>query len=258
MGVMERFDLASSALDVHPEIAALLEANPGIEPRIYRDGEFLMKEGEASQDIFVLLSGALVVEREGAAPGAPPAVLACITAEDGVAIVGEMAYLGSLRRTASVRSSGMSRLLRLEPAHVDRIIEGFPMLTRVICMQFSRRLQETLASLSTLQARFALNPGRRMAQDGEVLFTQGSPAGELHQLMAGSVRLEADGRVETVTPESLPQGFLHLEAYLKGLPHPATARVEGMAFLAVLGEADKQTVVRTFPDLVLEALRAGN
>ena len=128
------------------------------------------------------------------------------------------------------------------------------MLTRVICMQFSHRLQETLQSLSRLQARFALNPGRRVAQDGDVLFRRGEPALDLHQLMAGAVRLERGGATETVTPETLPQGFLGLDAYLRNGSHEATATVDGMAFLAVLGTGDRENVVRCFPDLVLRAL----
>jgi len=249
---VEPFDLAASSIDLDPGLRAFLETQPGIQPLICRDGEFLVREDEESQDIFVLLTGSLAVER--ASPGAPPVVLACISAEDGVAIVGEMAYLGALRRTASVRSSGMSRVLRLEPAHIDAILEGCPMLTRVICTQFSRRLQETLQSLSRLQARFALTPGRRVAQDGEVLFTRGDPAPDLHQLIAGAVRLERDGEVTTLTPES---GFLDLEAYLRALPHAATATVDGMAFLAVLGPGDRETVVRCFPEQVLGILGKG-
>ncbi|BDU72870.1 Crp/Fnr family transcriptional regulator [Mesoterricola silvestris] len=251
----EPFDLESAGLDLHPEIGELLARTPGIEARIYRDGEFLVREDEESQEIFILLTGGLVVERAPALPGAASTVLACLTADEGVAIVGEMAYLGALRRTASVRSAGMSRVLRLEPAHIDRIIDGFPMLTRVICMQFSRRLQETSQSLSRLQARFALNPGRRVAQDGDVLFRRGEAAGELHQLLAGALRLERDGTVTTATPESLPQGFVDLDPYLRAGAHGATATVDGMAFLAVIGPGDRETVVRCFPDLALKALR---
>ncbi len=228
------------------------------EVSVYRDGEFLVREDEESQEIFVLLTGALVVERDAGVPGTPPAVLACISAEDGVAIVGEMAYLGALRRTASVRCSGMTRVLCLRPEHIDRIIDGFPMLTRVICTQFSRRLQETLQALSRFQARFALNPGRKVAQDGDVLFARGDSAPEQFITGPGAVRLERDGAPpEVLGPEAFPQGFLDLDAYLGGRPHAATARVEGMAFLAVLGLEDRPAVVRTFPELAIEVLERG-
>jgi CRP-like cAMP-binding protein len=252
----EPFDIAASALAVHPEIADFLARNPDLEALKYRDGEFLMKEGEESVDIFVLLSGGLVVERAPALPGAPPSILACLSAEEGVAIVGEMAYLGHLRRTASVRSAGMSEVLRLAPRHIDRIIEAYPMLTRVICMQFSRRLQETLQTLSHLQARFALSPASRVAQDGDELFAQGAEGLELHQLLAGAVRLQGDGWSRTVTPESAPQGFVDMEDFLRGGPRTCSATVEGMAFLMVIGAQDREAVVRCFPDLALAALRS--
>jgi CRP-like cAMP-binding protein len=225
-----------------------------VAPVAYRDGECLVEEGGDTKELFVLLDGALVVEREGAAPGAPPAVLACISSEDGLAIVGEMAHLGSLRRTATVRSSGYSRLLRLEPAQLDAIVEGCPELTRVICRQFSLRLQETLAALTRLQARFAVTPTRRMAQDGEVLFRRGEAASELVQLLAGSLRLEGEAGSRTVTPETAPGGFVDLEPFLRGGPHAETATVDGMAFLALVAPSDREALVRCFPELVLGIL----
>ena len=246
----EPFDLRS----LHPEIADFLAGHRDLEPRSYRDGAYLVREEEASKEIFILLAGALVVERASALPERPPVVLACLTSENGLAFVGEMAYLGELQRSASVKSSGLSWVLCLAPVHVDHIIEGFPLLTRVICRQFSHRLKETLEALGKFQSRFAMAPVRRMAQEGEVLFRAGDTAGTLHQLLAGSVRLEGDGEPRTVTAEGLPQGFLDLEAYLKGQPHPGTATVVGMAFLAELGTRDRETVVRTFPDLVLAIL----
>jgi CRP-like cAMP-binding protein len=159
-----------------------------------------------------------------------------------------------MRRSASVRSSGLSRALRLQPAHIDRVLDGFPELTRVICRQFSKRLQETDRSLRDLQARFALNPKRRMAQAGELLFSAGEPAAALFQLMAGSVRVERNGEAQVLSAEQLPMGLLEPEAYLRGGAHAASATVEGMAFLAEIPATDRAAVVRCFPELVLGIL----
>jgi CRP-like cAMP-binding protein len=153
-----------------------------------------------------------------------------------------------------VRSCGRTHTLRLEPRHIDGILDGFPMLTRVICRQFSRRLQDTDGALRALQARFALNPSRRMAGPGERLFAPGDPAGELFQLVAGAVRLERDGVARVVAPEDLPQGLLEPEPFLKGGLHRTTATAEDLAFLAVIGRADREAVVRCFPELVLRIL----
>jgi len=251
----EPFDLASMALPEGSEVLRLIARHPDLEALAYRDGEYLIREEEASQDIFLVLQGALVVEQAAPVPGGAPAVLACLGAEPSApAIVGEMAYLGDQRRAASVKSSGRTRALRLRPAHVDAILEGCPELTRVICRQFSRRLIETDRALRALQARFALDPGRRMAQAGEVLFAQGGAAGELFQLVAGSVRLDQGGTTRIATPENLPHGLLEPEAYLRRRPHAATATVVDMAFLAVIGPEAREAAVRTFPDLVLALL----
>ncbi len=69
------------------------------------------------------------------------------------AIVGEMAYLGGQRRTASVRARTECHVLVLNPEHLETVMARFPMLTRVICRQFALRLhrdpvlRERIASL---------------------------------------------------------------------------------------------------------------
>jgi CRP-like cAMP-binding protein len=251
----DTWDVAKLGLDETDEVVRLLRLCPDIEPLAYREGEYLVREDEASQEIFLVLQGALAVERGPAAPGGVPALLAAILVEPAApVIVGEMAYLGAMPRSASVRSSGLSRTLRLRPEHIDRVLEGFPGLTRVICRQFSRRLGETDQALRGLQARFALNAGRRMAQDGERLFAAGEPAAALFQVVAGAVRLERDGTSRVVAAEALPQGLLEPEPYLRSGLHTATATVEGMAFLAEIPAGDREAVVRCFPDLVLAIL----
>jgi CRP-like cAMP-binding protein len=251
----EPFDFASLGLGAADEVPRLLGRCPDIEPLAYREGEYLIREDEASQDIFIVLQGALAVERAPAVPGGAPAMLACILAEPGApAIVGEMAYLGAMRRSASVRSSGLSRALRLRPAHIEQVLEGFPELTRMICRQFSNRLRETDRSLHELQARFALNPTRRMAQAEERLFAASDPATTLYQLMAGTVRLERNGETRVLAADQLPMGLLELEPFLRGGVHAAAATVEGMAFLAEIPAGDREAVVRCFPELVLGIL----
>ena len=251
----ERIDSASLGLGEAEEVPRLLRQHPEIEAWAYREGEYLIREDEESQDIFIVLQGALVVEQAPAAPGGAPAILACVLAEPAEpAIVGEMAYLGAQRRAASVRSSGRSLALRLQPAHIDGVLEGYPGLTRVICRQFSRRMQDTDRALHALQARFALDPRRRLAEPGEPLFAQGDPAAELIQLVAGAVRLECAGTVRVVTPEDLPDGFLEPEAYLRAGVHACAATVAEPAFLAVIAPAGREAVVRCYPDLALRLL----
>ena len=253
----QSYDVGTLGLDDSLEVLRLLAEYPEIEARSFADGEYLLREGENSQEIFIVLKGALVVEQAAAEGGGGPVLLACVLAEpETIALVGEMAYLGALRRTASVKSSGRTHTLGLAPRHIDAILEGYPKLTRVICHQFSRRLQETDQALRSLQGRFLLSPIQRMGDRGEILFRQGEPAGSLYQLLAGSIRLEGPEGSRTVTPAELPQGFLEPAAYLAGLAHGVTATVEDMAFLAMVPAANREAWVRCFPELVLELLVA--
>lgn len=240
------------------EVVRLLAQFPDIVPESFGDGEYLVREAEPEGAVFLIVQGGLVVEQASPTPGTAPVQLALITAEpEACALIGEMAYLGSQARTASVRSCGRTHALRLEPRHIDGILEGYPGLTRLICRQFSQRLKATDQTLRTLQDRFALSPGQRLAQAGEILFTRGEPATRLYQLAAGSVRLEGPEGARELTAEDLPQGLLEPEAFLAGHPQRVTATVTGMAFLAVIDPGRRAALVRCFPDLVLGLLAPG-
>jgi CRP-like cAMP-binding protein len=251
----ERCDPTRLELEEGSEAWRLLAAHPDIETLKFRDGEYLVRENEDSLDLFLVLKGAFVVERASHRPDLPPVILATVLCDlEKPGIVGEMAYLGTHRRSASVRSSGGSFVLRLKPAHVDAVINDFHGLTRAICAQFSWRLRETSRALAELQGRFALGPQQRLAKAGERLFTRGEPAGTLFQLVTGRVKLEGDRGEELVSPEQLPQGFLEPEAFFRNRLHTATATVETAAFLVAIDREFIQGVVRAYPELVLKLL----
>jgi CRP-like cAMP-binding protein len=254
--VPETYDIAQLGLREDSEVQALLLRCADIESRRYRDGEFLMREGEDSSDLFIILDGACVVERPAEAPGAPASILATINVNpEHPAILGEMAYFGTQRRSASVRSVGSTHTLCLHPHHIEIIVEAFPGLLRLIFRQFTQRLLESNQTLKEMQARLSLTASRRMGSPGEVLFTQGEPASTLFQLVVGEVRLEGEGISRNVGPEDLNQGFLDLEDYLKGDLHCVTATVEQMAFLVTVDANQREIVVRNQPGLVLDLLR---
>ncbi len=251
----EPLELDQLGLEASSEIGRLLALHPDIESRRYRDGEYLIREGEESQEVFLVLQGAFAVEQALVSPICPPANLACVMCDlDTPAIVGEMAYLGSLRRTASVRVSGSSRVLCLKPSHIDAILQDFPGLTRMICQQFAERLRETNHSLRLLQDRFALKSTPRLAQPGEVLFSEGEPAAALFQLMTGRVRIECQGQTSVLAPDDLFLGFLEPGPFLRNAHHGVTAVVEDSAFLATLGMEFRLPLVRCYPELALKLL----
>lgn len=239
-----------------PELGPLLAAHPDIEPLRFRDGERLVVEGEDSQDLYVLLKGALVVEK--ALPDGTQRPLAQLDCRpQAPAIIGEMAYFGAQRRTATVRAVGSCQVLHLKPRHLDAIMAGFPGLTRILCRQFTVRLSEANQELRDLRGRFDLAARLHMAQPGERLLQAGETAQPLFQLTLGSVRVEEDGTSRVVRAEDLPDGFLGLEAFLRGTPHPFTATAEEPSFLAVIEAGRREAFLRSYPALVLQMLQSG-
>ena len=246
-------DPATLDLASDPELGPLLAAHPDIAPLRYRDGELLVIEGEDSQDLFIVRKGSLVVEK--ALPDGtlrPLAQLEC--RPEAPVIIGEMAYFGAVHRTATVRAVGSCQTLHLKPAHLDAIMAGFPGLTRILCRQFTARLKEANEELRDLRARFDLSAQRRMAQAGEVLFLAGEPADILFQLAMGSARIGEGEATAVLRAEDLPDGFLGLEAFLRGTTHRATATAEEPCFLAVIGADRREAFLRSHPALVLKLL----
>lgn len=248
-------DLSTLDPGTAPEVLALLRRCPDVEPLKYRDAECLVQENEEDREIFLVLRGSLRVERQGDVPDGPPKILATLTCEpDHPSIVGEMAYFGAQRRTASVRSIGGSLALRLQPRHLDEIFEYLPGLTRLLCRQFTQRLQESNENLMAFQRRFDLAPTRRMAEPGERLFQAGDAPHTLFQLLVGTVDLESEGEVRQMAPHDLPEGFLEPEAFLGNQPHQVTATVSSAAFLVAIAPERKEAFLRCYPQVVLKVL----
>ena len=215
--------------------------------------ECLVREGEEGQDLYVVRKGSLVVEK--ALPDGTARPLAQIDCSpDAPVIMGEMAYFGAQRRTATVRAVGACQALHLKPAHLDVLMADFPGLTRVLCRQFTARLKEANDELRDLRARFHLAPERRMVQAGEVIFAAGTPADAVYQLAMGAVRFDGPSGSKVLRAEDLPGGFLGLEAYLRNRPHTATATAEEGCFLAVIPEERRTAFLRSYPELVLQVL----
>jgi CRP-like cAMP-binding protein len=247
----EPFDPSTLGEAESSELTLLLGRCPDVQPLVFRDGEYLIREGDEEQHLFIVARGAFTVERPSPAGGAPAILDSVICHPSSVAIVGEMAYFGMHPRSASVRSTGATYALRLEPQHITVVIEGFPILTRVICQQFARRLRQTNDTIRDLRSRFILPCDKRLATAGEVLFKAGDPPAKLFQLAAGAVRLREEGRDELVEPQDLPDGFLEAGTFLRNQPYAAMAVVEDSALLAIVDAAHKETLLRCHPGLAL-------
>jgi CRP-like cAMP-binding protein len=86
------------------------------EERGFADGAELCRQGEFDSDVFVIVEGAAEAIIDGAAVGQVG------TGE----VVGELAMLGTGRRTATLRAIGPVRVLILDPREVDTVLASDP------------------------------------------------------------------------------------------------------------------------------------
>jgi CRP-like cAMP-binding protein len=102
-----------------PEIERVVERATEIE---VPDGQVLTRQGTSGQDFFVVLSGHVIVARDDQqmarlGPGE---------------FLGEIALLDGRPRTASATADGTTRLLVLDHAQFDALLDEFPSITRQV------------------------------------------------------------------------------------------------------------------------------
>jgi len=256
----ESFDLAELALPDDSPCYELLGRCPEARPLRFEEGELLMREGDASKEVFLVLRGAYVVVQPTTNQETQPhgaLAVAAVQDPDSPSFVGEMAYLGGGLRTASVRSSGWTHALRLEPAHLDVIIEEFPVFTRILCRQFAERLKKTTEAAQESQELFEMESEQLFKEPGETLFRAGDEAETLYQLVDGKVVRESSEGEATLTPRKLFLGMLEPEPFFRDGCYRSTVRTETRCIVVGISRRSKLAVIRSMPELVLECLGKG-
>ena len=121
-----------------------------IAPEVAQPGEWIMREGDTSDYMFVVFNGELEVLCRGGAPSTDVRV-ALLGPGDWV---GEMALLEARPRSASVRALAPTLLMRLTAADMQRLIKDRePALHAEIMANIARELGRRLRVADRLIAR---------------------------------------------------------------------------------------------------------
>ncbi len=240
----------------HPLLARLAARYPEAVVRLqYLDGEEVLHEDEADTALFFLEDGSLVVE-QAVGPGVPPRVLKLLTnAADSGQILpfGEMAQAFG-KRTATIRSSGGSTVVRLGTGIFEEIYREFPEIARTLNLKLVERLRDMNLRLKDLSLRMEPPVERLFLDRDETLATAGEPTATLWQCVAGHVReVGEDGSSEEILPDS--DGFLDPLAFFRGEPSPRTLEASAGAFLVRWNVGDRAEVFRFYPELALRLLK---
>lgn len=252
----ERLEIEDLHLPADSEIHQLLAACPDLEAYRFADEEYLVRAGEETDDVYLVIRGSCLVENRNASEEHVPGhQLAVIHGEDHEpAFVGEMAYLGAGFRTASVRSAMNTLALRLQPAHVDLLIEKYPFFTRILCRQFARRLGEVNEQLKYYQSGAVLQVVQRFLTPGELLCKQNTPADCLFELVDGMLEQEDGAGTRILMPGGPARGFLEAAAYLSGGKYASTLRAKQASLVVAISAQSRVNVVRNYPELALRVL----
>lgn len=134
---------------------ALLEAEAlrllafAAETRNLRPGDVLFRRGEPSDGGFVVVRGAIALERaEGEAP---------LIARPGD-LIGRNALFAPMTRPATATAQERSAALRIPPPLMRRVLEEFPRAAAAIQEALAQDLLDLSAELTRLEARFRSGP----------------------------------------------------------------------------------------------------
>jgi CRP/FNR family transcriptional regulator, cyclic AMP receptor protein len=129
-------------------VEALLSLAQGFPRRSIDAGDVLLVDGEPVRALFVLIAGALRIEKAG--------VLVARVTEPG-ACVGEMSLLLGVAATADVVASERSELAVIENA--DRLLEADARLPLALARLLAARLQVMTTYLADIKQQYADHEG---------------------------------------------------------------------------------------------------
>ncbi|GAB4023229.1 MAG: hypothetical protein Fur0010_26470 [Bdellovibrio sp.] len=112
-----------------------------------KSGDFLFKEGQRGDSIYVLREGALEVVKmlDG-----KEVIIGTIHDQQ---MIGEMAYLEKKLRTASVRATQDSKVLELQLGNVDKFLEQQPFWLRILINTLVDRIRDSNQHIMELEKR---------------------------------------------------------------------------------------------------------
>jgi CRP-like cAMP-binding protein len=114
---------------------------------LYREGETLFLQGDPGDAAFVILSGRADVLVEG-----PKGPIRVAELEEN-AIVGEIAILCDVARTATVKAVTQVEALRISKENFFKLLTDFPEMTIEVVRVLADRLSQTTAELTEVRSR---------------------------------------------------------------------------------------------------------
>lgn len=239
-----------------------LELVAGVERRVYRPGDFVVREGTPGRSMFIIAEGQVSVVRQDEA-GRSVTLAAMGEGE----FFGEMALLCETPRISSVVAQTEAVLLEFSRERMEAIAARFPQLEEVIHRLYRQRLLANALRSNPLFANWPEDLRQLVSeafspisvQAGEELLSRGQPAHALYLLLRGrcaALHQHVDGR-ETPYPEMAEGDVFGEISLLRSKLATATVRATTPCVLLKLDGALLDQLLPRHPTLRQELRRLG-
>jgi NTE family protein len=116
-----------------------------LEPLVCRGGDWLFRQGDPGDELYLLVRGRLQVWIDAPEPGAAEA--RCVAEIGAGETIGEIGMLSGGARSAGLRATRDSLLVRMTSATFDRLSQRRPELTRQLAGRIATRLRDRTAGI---------------------------------------------------------------------------------------------------------------
>lgn len=245
---------------VPPDILGLLAAEADV--LTLADGEALIREGEAGDSMYLVVSGRLIATSRFPREE---------TLELGAGqSVGELAFLTGARRSATVEARGDARVVRLPRSAFDKVAERHPEARAKMTQGLVRRLRQTQLSRAIRSSPILSGQDERVLSDletelelmmlpaGGTLFRQGEPGDCLYVVISGMVRVlvrRHDEEVRLIAELGAGETVGEM-AILADVPRSATVSAVRDTHLAKLTQAGYERLLTKHPASVARLVTA--
>jgi NTE family protein len=162
-----------------------------LEPVVCRGGDWLFRQGDPGNELYLLVRGRLQVWIDAPEPGA--AGPRCVAEVGPGETVGEIGLLSGGARSAGIRATRDSLLLRMDAAAFDRLSQRRPELTRQLAGSIATRLRDRTADVTSIRRSFRtiallpLDPGPATRDLADRLVAALGPRGAARVLTAADL-----------------------------------------------------------------------
>ena len=224
-----------------------------IQVKRFAKGKAICREGDPGNSIYIISRGKVAITRRPA--GKEKTVLNELKEGD---FFGEFGFFSNARRQATVESLTDTEVLEITQGDMEKIIQEFPGVSKVLFKFYKERVLDNLLAASALFQTFS--PGERHKileavsleefPAETVVIEEGAPGECLYILKSGEVEVfSSDSQKEKVILATLKEGDYFGEiSLITGRPRTASVRTLRPAELVRLGKEDFDRIVALHPE----------